>query len=359
MKKKICLLLVVVLSLVSLPVFAEDYDNFKAEDNLIVDGTIGSTTFAAGNSVKTSSEIDGTAFIAGNSLSIGSKQDYLFAAGNSVVLNGATTKDAFVAGSTVSIDSSEVRDLYVAASSITINSDVSRNLYAAGGTIIINSQIQGDVNLACESIKLGENAVITGKLVYPEEASIDIKDKEKIGEIKTYKSAKVDTDVDVKISPVAIIIAKVLGTLYKYVAMLLITFILLALAKPMFEKLANVDKSFGKVALTSLIGFGILCLLPFAAIIAMITIIGIPLGIVSLIVYGLLIYLSIIPTAYYFGNMMFGKSIKNRFLLMTLSLLLIYILKAIPVVGTIVGFVSLIFGLGMYLTLLVTRKEKK
>ena len=361
MKKKICLLLILVLSLVSIPVFAKDYENFRADNSLILNETIGSTTFAAGNNVKLSSEIDGAAFVAGNMLSISSKQDYLFAAGNDVTITNVSSKDVFAAGSIVTVDSSEIRDLYVAASSITIDSDISRNIYAASETIVINSKIEGDVNLACENIKLGENAVITGKLVYPEEANMDAADNISIGETKTYKTEKIDTDVnlDIKVNPVAIIIGRLIGTLYKFVAMLLISVILLALNKKVFENIEKAEKSFGKVALTSLIGFAVLCLLPIAAIITMITVIGIPLAIISLIVYGLLVYLSIIPTAYYFGNMMFGKAIKSKYLVMILTLLILYVIKMIPIVGGIVGFISLIFGLGMYFMLVIENAKTK
>jgi len=359
MKKRIALLLVVVLSLVILPVQAKDYSNFKADDNLAVSGQIGATLFAAGNSVKTTSEVDGASFIAGNMLSISSKQDYLFAAGNNVMLSKVEAKDAFVAGSFITVEDSTIRDLYAAASTITINSDITRDLFVGGETVEINGKVFGDVSAACENIILGPDAAITGKLIYPKESKLEGRE-DQIGEIETYKTAsKKDVNVDIKISPVGMIIAKVLGTLYKYVAMLLISIILLALNKRVFERIEEADKSFGKVALTSLIGFGVLCLLPFAAIITMITVIGIPLAFVSLIVYGLAIYLSIIPTAYYFGNMMFGKSIKNKYLLLTLTLLILYVLKAIPIIGGVVGFISLIFGLGMYISLLKEKATKK
>ena len=49
MKKKILLLLIMVLGLVTIPVKAEGVDNFLADDNLVVDQEIDKTTFLAGN----------------------------------------------------------------------------------------------------------------------------------------------------------------------------------------------------------------------------------------------------------------------------------------------------------------------
>lgn len=355
MKKKICLLLVMVLSLVAVPVYAED--NFIADSNANIEEEKDATTFVAGNSVKLSSDIDGLGFAAGNIVYVSSKQDYLFAAGNNVTLDGVTAKDAFVAGNFITLEASEIRDLYVAGTNITINSDVTRNAYIAGTNVIINSKIAGDLKLACESIELGSDAEITGKLIYPEDANIDVAEGAKVTDTETYKGN--DVDVEVNVNPVSLFITKLIGTGYKFIAMLIIGLILIACNKKLFEKIAKEEKSFGKVALTTLLGFAFLILLPVAAIIIMFTVVGIPLSIISLIIYGLLVYLSIIPTAYYFGNMVFGKSIKNKYGLFTLSLLILYLIKIIPIIGGIVGFISLLFGLGMYTILFKDKITEK
>lgn len=354
MKKKIFLLLIVVLSFLTIPVYAKDMDNFLADENLIVDSEIEKTAFAAGNSVKFSSNVDGASFVAGNILSINSTQDYLFAAGNNVTLNDATTKDAFVAGNIITIEPSTIRDLYVAGTNMTINSDVSRNLYVMGTNVIINSKVEGDVYVAASSLTIGKNAVINGTLIYPDDIELDLEESAAINDTETYKGnvKTPEVNVDIKVNPIAIIAGKLLGALYRFVAMFIIAVILLALNKKVFENIKKIDKSFGTIALTSLFGFALLCLLPIAAIIVMITVIGLPLGIISLIVYGLLIYLSIIPTAYYFGNLVFGKHIKNSYLLILVSLTLLYLIRLIPFIGGLISFISLIFGLGVYTTLI-------
>lgn len=352
MKKKIFLLLIMVLSLVTIPVLAEDNEHFFTDDNLTVEKEIGATSFAAGNSVKFSSTVDGASFVAGNIVSINSTQDYLFAAGNNVTLNDVTAKDVFIAGNFITVEASNIRDLYVGGTNIVINSNISRNLYVAGANVTINSKIDGDVYVATDSIKLGKDAVITGTLKYPENIELDKEDTTVINNTETYKNPDVDVDVDVKVNPVAIYIGKLLGALYKYVAMLVIALILLALNKKVFENILKVKKDFSTIALTSLLGLVLLVVLPVLAVILMITFIGLPLAIISLIIYGLLIYLSIIPTAYYFGNLVFGKAIKNKYLLMILSLFILYLIRLIPFIGWLVSLISLIFGLGVYTKLI-------
>ena len=358
MKKKIVLLLVMVLSLIAVPVYAKD--NFIADNSANVEEEKDSTTFVAGNSVKLASDIDGLGFAAGNIVYVSSKQDYLFAAGNNVTLDGVTAKDAFVAGNFITVEASTIRDLYVAGTNIIINSDVARNAYIAGTSVVINSKIAGDLNLACDTIKLGKDAEITGKLIYPEDSKVEIEKGASVTEKETYKSNSANVDVEVKVSPFALLVSKLISTGYRYLAMLIIGLILIACNKKLFEKMSKYDKTFGKIALTALLGFAFLIMLPVAAIFVMFTVIGIPLSVISLIIYGLLIYLSIIPTSYYFGNLVFGKSIKNKYLLFMLSLLIVYVIRMIPFIGGLVGFISLIFGLGMYATLIkdnITEKK--
>ena len=56
-----------------------------------------------------------------------------------------------------------------------------------------------------------------------------------------------------------------------------------------------------------------------------------------------------IPTAYYFGNWAFKKTIKNKYLLLAVSLFILAVIKLIPFLGGLVGFLSLYFGLGMWM----------
>ena len=356
MKKKIFLILIMLLGLVAIPVHAEGPTHFFADDNVIVDEEINKTAFVAGNSVKFSSQVDGMSFVAGNIVSINSSQDYLFAAGNNVTLDGITAKDAFVAGNFLTVEASTIRDLYIAGTNMTINTDITGDLYAIGTNLIINGKVEGDVYVATDSLSIGKDAVIAGTLRYPDDAHLEVKESAVINNSEPYEGAtttKVDTPkIDIKVNPFAVIAGKLLGALYRFIAMFIIAVILLALNKGAFESIKKEKQEFGSIALTALLGFAFLILFPIAAIMVMCTVVGLPLGIVALTIYSILIYLSIIPTAYYFGNLVFGKSIKNRFLLMLVSLVLLYLIRLIPFIGGLISFISLIFGLGMYTILM-------
>ena len=348
MKKKISVLLVILVTILAMPVFALE-ENLTADNNVTLEKNIAATNFVAGNHVKTSSEIDGINFVAGNKVSISSKQDYLFAAGNSVYLKDIETKDAFVAGNDITIESSTIRDLYAAAETIEIASDISRNAYLAGNTIFINSKIEGDVVVAGEDIELGENAVITGTFKYPKEVKPVIHSKAEIGKKETYKSSDGVVEIDYNPSPYARIFSKMMS----FLSLLLIALLLLLLRKDLYKKIDKTKKEGMEVLKLFGTGFLTLVAAPIMAIIVMITVIGIPLSVLTLMLYGVLIYLSAIPTAYYFGKWILKDKIKNDYLLLTVSLLAIFLVELIPVLGGLVGFISLTVGLGIYVNLLV------
>ena len=358
MKKKIFLLIVLLMTLIIVPVKALDVvevekekSNFVAGDTVKLEKFVDGTAFAAGNNVTVTSSIDGAAFVAGNNVSLTSKQDILFAAGNMVTLAGVNTKDAFVAGSHINIQTSTIRDLYAVAEEIRIDSDISRNAYLGGSTVIINGKINGNVEVAADTIKIGEGAEITGNLNYPEDANITITNGAIINKTTTYKNTNANKQVTLA--------SKLLDRLYAFLGMLLIGIILMALNKKAFTKIEKISKDLSTFAKNVGIGFIFLVVLPIAAIIAMCTVIGLPLGIISLLIYGIMIYLSIIPTAYYLGNICLKDKIKNKYLIFVIALLTIYILRIVPVIGGLVTFISICFGLGVYTELLKSNIKTK
>lgn len=355
MKKKISLLLIALMAIVGLNINVKAEEGFYADESLALSSTIGTTTFAAGNNVNVSSNIDGISFVAGNIIRLSSTQDYMFAAGNDIQVNGATVKDAFIAGSNIIVENSTIRDLYVAGQTVKIDTEVSRNVFAGGDEVIITGKINGNVKVASDKITIGENAIIAGTLEYPEDAKISIGNTAQIAQQKTYKNV----DKNITISKGTAIKTTITETLISFVSMLLIGAIILYLNKNIFKKFEEQEKNAESIIKNILKGLAFLIVLPLAAVILMITVIGIPLSIISLLVYGIMIYLSVLPTAYFFGKWILNNKITNDYLLLTVSLLVIYILRIVPVIGGLVTLVSLFYGLGVYYNLIKNKTKEK
>jgi hypothetical protein len=359
MKKKILgilLVLVLIVTPVSAETIKENDSNFLAEDNLIVETNICGNLFAAGQSVKVKSDVDGATFAAGSTVSISNNHDFVFAAGQTIELDEVGSKDVFIAGANITIINSNLRDIYVSGESITIKGGSARNIHAAGAKVSIEGDITGNVEVAAEELKILGETVISGKLSYNEDAKYTSSKSASVGEVEKYKSP----EVNVKINPLKIILAKFIEAFLSYVSLLLVAFILLALYKKFYanvKKLQKVDNFELKALGIGLLG--LICV-PILGIILLITIVGIPLSLILFALYFVAIYLTAIPSTYYVGTILFKNKIKNDYAVVALSLLIYYVARLIPFAGGILAFASLIFGLGIiiYLVKPVLKKDK-
>lgn len=342
MKKIAYLLLILVLTVICIPVNAKD--NFYANQELNLNKEYDSTVFAAGNNVKATGRVDGISFIAGNNISVENERDYLFAAGNVINIKNVTTKDAFVAGSNITIEDSIIRDLYAAGEKITIDSDIDGKAYVGGEEVTINSTIKGDIKVSAERIILGEKANIEGTLKYPEDAKISKEKDTKIAKEKTYKVKSASTKEKA--------MEMFIDFLSTVSSMILIGLLLLSLNRKVFDKIEKVEKTAASVFKMTLLGFAVLVLVPILSVILISSTIGIGLGVICLLMYGIMFYLSVLPTAYFLGNWIAQDKMDNKYLLFTISILAIYVLRLIPIIGGLVTIISLCFGLGVYAKLI-------
>lgn len=342
MKKIVYSLLVMIITLVCIPVNAKD--NFYANQELNLNKEYDSTIFAAGNNVKATGRVDGISFIAGNNISVENERDYLFAAGNIINIKNVTTKDAFVAGSNITIEDSIIRDLYAAGEKITIDSDIDGKAYVGGEEVTINSTIKGDIKVSAERIILGEKANIEGTLKYPEDAKISKEKDTKIAKEKTYKVKSASTKEKA--------MEMFIDFLSTVSSMILIGLLLLSLNRKVFDKIKKIEKTAASVFKMTLLGFAVLVLVPILSVILISSTIGIGLGVICLLMYGIMFYLSVLPTAYFLGNWIAQDKMDNKYLLFTISILTIYVLRLIPIIGGLVTIISLCFGLGVYAKLI-------
>ena len=352
-KKGLLLVLLLAISMVFIPVQAKETKGFYVNEDVTIKEDVNSSLFAAGETVDVNATVNGNSFVAGNKVKMTGSHDSIFTAGQNVTLDEIYTKDAFVAGQEISVDSSKVRDLFVAGDTVKISSDIERNIYGAASTITINSFIGGDVYVAAEKIKIGENAIISGTLKYPSDAEITIADEAQIAKKVTYTSTSTTTTKTTNYA--TIIVAKISS----FLRLLIAGIVLLFGYNKLFKEIDKEKFDANVIVKTSVTGLVTLIVLPIIAIIIMCTGIGLSVALISLVAYFVLIYLSSIVTAYYFGNKYLKAKIDNQYLLLTASLACLFIIKLIPYIGGLVGFVSLCFGLGFLFNVVKPHPTKK
>lgn len=342
MKNKIKLLLVLLLFVVT-PVFATSNDLVVAENSVKVEEDKDGTAFMVGNDVTAKGRVDGISFIAGNSVEVNNQSDYLFSAGSDVKIENASFKDGFVAGATVEITDSNIqRDLYIAGSTVRLSSTIGRDAKIAGSKVIVTGVVNNDLTIAASTIEIKDGAEVKGTLYYSEDAEITISPNAKINK-------KVATEVT-KFTILDSFKSKLFGNLFSFANMLVLGLLLMLLVPKIFERIS----SFGKESIFTNLGIGLLSLIaiPVATVLLLVTVVGISSSILLLDFFVVAIYLSTLFSSYYIGNILFGKSIKSKYLILIISLLLIYVLRFIPFVNIIVSICSLGIGLGLAIRIL-------
>ncbi|MFC1956386.1 hypothetical protein ACFLWZ_07745, partial [Chloroflexota bacterium] len=113
------------------------------------------------------------------------------------------------------------------------------------------------------------------------------------------------------------------------------------------------------------LGWGAILLFatPIAAIVAFITVVGVPVGVIGLALYGIAIYLSQIAVGLFIGYWIissFGK-VDSRGVLVgafTLGFVILTLIKLIPFVGFPIWLATVLFGIGAMIMSQKTIKDE-
>ena len=322
------------------------------------EGEYNSVRFIGGNNVQNKATIDGISFGFGNNITTNGHVTYGVYLGNDISVNEFIEKDLFVAGNNINIGSEAIlsRDVFAAGNIIGIYTNVGRDLRAAGSYVSLKGITVGaDAYIDAEKIVLDENTTITGKLSYPENANITGLDVAKVGSVVVKEV--IEDDIEESIDAYS---------RYMFVtwliAAIVTTLIILALFPKLRERLNKANLEFGEIGKTSLIGLGVLFVVPIISLFTIFTVLLTPLTLIVLAIYAVGLYLSKLFASYIVGNIIMKQfKLKNdRYVLSILvGVVLTRLLSLIPVLGSIVQFMLLIYGLGLIYTMFTTNNKKK
>ncbi len=299
--------------------------------------------------------------------------DY-FAAGGMVTLSGVVNGDAFLAGGTVSVDGTVNGDLLVMAGTVNISGKVSNNIRAIGGQVNITGEtgrnasaiggtislspsakvagnvslvanqvtlagsIGGNANIADSQLTLASQAKIGGNLTYLSQSSARIQSGATVSGTTTHNFPPA-TPVPATEALAAI---GLLTLFTDFISALIIGMILIIFAPVYTQRVNNVISR----APWETLGIGLLIFIVVPIIIFFLTvfIITLPLALVLLGFYLINLYLTKIFVFLLIGQLILGKRAGGWAL--TLGLVIFELISLVPVLGGIVMFLTVIFGLG-------------
>ena len=337
----------------------EGYSN--ADSKIESQETVPHSRFLAGNEIKSEDSVKGIEFLAGNLVGFSGNAEYGFFAGNSLSISGKIENDLFVAGNAVEItdDAMIGRDLFAAGETVLIKTNLNGNAFVGGGRVVLeNVTIDGDLNIAADEIIIKGKSSIGGKLSYNDDAKITGFDELSASYVEAYKGSSASkTTVTTNI-----ILAKIETTIFFLLGRLIVTIIIVAIASKFSKKLLDdfeLKSSWKDLAL----GLGLLLFVPLAAIFVMITLVGLPLGIVTIVFYGLIAYFAKSITGGIVGDLLNKHLLKKEKLPVlakyAIGTTIVVLAGLIPVLGGLISAIAACFGFGYFVHNLFRKEAKK
>ncbi|MEA3409907.1 MAG: hypothetical protein U9Q95_06140 [Candidatus Eisenbacteria bacterium] len=269
-------------------------------------------------------------------------------------LDGHIGGDLIIAAKSILISETAVidGDAIIAGATVSVDGTIGGRARIMTGFLDMDGTIAGNAEITTDGgMRLGPNAHIGGDLFYEGPSEIDIPEGAVAGEVTFQKIIKEDIDLDGFLGGASILF-HILG----FIAALVAGTIIVALTKDHATRTAEIIRT---KALKSLgIGFVTYICMPIVLLLLLVFIVTIPLMFVVGLAYAIALYIAKFYFSIWLGNVILsrgGRTDVSPIPSMLLGLTIVYLVTAIPIVGTLIGIVIIFFGLGA----LMQRKETR
>ena len=286
-----------------------DGDLFAGARSVDIRGPVGDSTRIVGDQLTVDARIDGDLLAAGNQIQ---------------VLEGArVTGDVMAGGAFIRIDG-------------TVDGDVT----LAGGEIVITGVVRNNATLRADRIDLAPGASIGGDLNYRSRTPLSPEAAARVMGTVTYEE-QVDDE------PSGITTGSILFWGWQTAAALLAGLLAVALFRGTVQQLVSAIA--GETTVGALLGFAAFLIVPAASVVAMATVVGVPIGVSAVFLFLVALYLAKLPIAVWTGEQLLalaGRSGASPYVAMAVGVVALYVLFAIPYLGWLCWLAATWLGLG-------------
>lgn len=282
----------------------------------------------------------------------------MYVAAGNVNVHDRTEGDVIVAGGDVTIRSGSVigGDLIIAGGTVRVDGTVRGSIYGTALTLHQDGPVGGDVEAQASRLVLGKNARIDGDLRYQSPVGADVSSTARV-------AGTIDRTNAAPWSGIGGGALRPFGSLLKLTWSLLTGAALIAVMPRLGSRIADHGALVLQPAAVGLIA---IIVLPLAGLLLLGTIIGIPIGVIVLMLLPIGLYLSQVCAGLSLGRLILPRSWQDGtrgFLLlaMTLGVIIIGVIRMLPVpfLGPIITALVTFWGFGalvMVLTDLTSRR---
>ncbi len=328
-------------------------DVYMFGDVIKVSGIVTGDAFLFGREVVVDGDIMGSLLVFAENIRIdGNVAGSVRGGANSISFHGSTGRDLMVMGNTLTVAGPVGKDLFAAASTGTLTGSIGRDVITSINRLIPDGPIGGDVSAAVSELVLGPDAQVDGKVTYTSENEATINSQAIVGGSIT----RLDPPTT---QVTAVSAGRKAWSFFRPILSLLVVALLMILLFPGVTKTSAAmirEKPLPSLGVGALIVF----VAPIAALILLITVIGIPVSFLSMLLYIVLLYLSRIFAGYFLADLAFEKfDVKLHPVLKALiGVLVLALIFKIPYIGWLVHLAAVIFGSGAFVHYLLNKNEK-
>jgi hypothetical protein len=284
----------------------------------------------------------------------------LHAMGGDVTLDAPVNGKVRIAGGSVKVGpAAAVSDgVSIAGGDVAIEGSIKGKLRVAGGEVRIDGPVAGDASIAAGTLQLGPNARIEGKLKYFG------------GDLQQDPAAQVKGGIEREQRGSAGMEHMQHTALERFLHGWIWSVGLMVLAALIAAALPGVSDRMARELrerpwVTPLVGLVALTCIPIAAVLVMITVIGIPIGLLALVGYAVLLLLGYVCIAVVAGGMLLDR-VKPETAARaawkagaaTLAMLVLALLVRVPFVGGLFKLSALAIGVGMIVAVVFRHTRK-
>jgi len=313
-------------------------DLYAAGEAVRVHGRLAGDLVAGAQRILVDGQVEGDVFAAARTVDLrGAIGDSTRVVGERVIVDATIDGDLIAGANRVQIlESTVIRGgVAAAASSLEIDGTVEEDLRAAAGELVLRGTVRGDANVIADRLDLAPDARIEGDLDYRTRIPLSAEAAAVVGGEVRYQEPIDDDD------------GGVLFWSWQTGAAMFAGLLAVALFRRMVGQL--VAAVAGEPTLGALLGFGAFLIVPIGAAVVMVTVVGLPVGIIAVLLFGMAVYVAKLPIAVWAGGQLLtraGRTDPSPYAAMAVGILVLYLLFEVPWLGGLFWLVATCLGLG-------------
>ena len=343
----------------------------QAAEILNIDDPVSNDVYLAGRSVNILAAVSGDAVIAGQRINVAEQVsedviaagerinlsadvgDDVRAAGRMINLNAVIGDDAILAGETVTLgpDSIVSNRAWIAGRSVELAGQIGMELRAAAKEITISGEIGGNVHVIAENIEVYPGVKIEGDFIYKSPSEANIAPGATISGKLIRQEMDLKESLDIAVFP---------SLIFTFLTLLL-SFAVVSWLFPAFMAMAC-DSIFKGGFKSIGIGLVFSLLTPVIVVLLLISVIGIPLGLILLALYPIVLFIGFLLGVYFLSDAFLrriGKDVGSfsvwRLVAALIAMMAIVVVLLVPLLGGIVLILLILLGLGGVLSQLYSQ----